>query len=153
MNGKMLKLMAKDAQDVQVLAAVLQDAVAPVCDMTYRTDEKAFVMVVQRFCWDCAADKQEDEGAGEDEPPAQVYRRINSALDANGVLGVQFQGLNPNNPATMLELLTINLEDGYLQMIFAGGGRLRLKLAPEWAVRLQDFGESWPTTCLPRHVT
>jgi len=146
-----LKLLAQDADDIQVMAAVLQDAIAPVCDMTYRASEKGFVMVVQRFCWDVAPPAEADAAPpANDEAPLCVFERINCALDIEGVEAVQFSGINPNDPAAMLDLLTLSVEDGFLQFVFAGGGKLRLKLA-DWRVRLRDFGESWPTTHCPRH--
>jgi len=132
------------------MAAVLQDAVAPVCDMTFRKAEKNFVMVVQRFCWDAAANDADLPKAETGEPPLCVFERVNCALDIEGVEAVQFSGINPNDPAAMLDLLTLSVEDGFLQFVFAGGGKLRLKLA-DWRVKLHDFGESWPTTHCPRH--
>ena len=153
MTNKPLKLLAKDGEDIQVIAAVLQDSIVPACDMAYRAGEKSFVMVVHRFCWDGVMN---DLGliiplpANEDGSPC--YERISCALDITGVEGVKFHGLNPNDPAAMFELLTITMEEDRLDIIFAGNGKLRLKLA-NWAARLQDFGESWPTTHCPRHAT
>ena len=50
----------------------------------------------------------------------------------------------------MLDLLTILLEDGCLRIIFAGGAQLRLKLG-NWQLRIEDFGEPWPTVHQPHH--
>lgn len=154
MNPQHLKLLAQDAQDIQVMSAVLQDAIAPVSDMTYRAAEKNFVMVVQRFCWDSNDGEQAQETlpSNEDEPALQVYERISCAFDVEGVESVQFMGLDVENPAAMLDLLTISADEGALVMIFAGGGKLRLQLK-NWRARLHDFGESWPTTHCPRHAT
>lgn len=149
MTTQPLKLLAQDGEDIQIMAAVLQDAIAPACDMTFRADEKSFVMVVQRFRWDCI---QVREMPANDPDPGTCYERINCALDVSGVESVKFLGINPNDPAAMLDLLTIALDGDFLQLVFAGGGKLRLKLQ-NWCVRLQDFGESWPTTHCPRHTT
>jgi len=149
MTTPLLKLMAQDAEDIQVMSAVLQDAIAPVCDMTYRPLEKSFVMVVQRFMWDCL---QVRELPANDPDPDFAFERINCAVDVEGVESVQFMAINPNDPAAMLDLLTLSFVNGHLEFIFAGGGKLRLTLA-NWRVRMCDFGESWPTTHCPRHVT
>lgn len=149
MTDQPLKLFAQDAEDIQVVAAVLQDAIAPTCDMVYRAGEKSFVMVVQRFKWDCL--QVREIPANDTEKPC-AYERINSALDIEGVEAVQFMGINPNDPAAMLDLLTISYEAPYLHFIFAGEGRLRLKLGA-WRLKLHDFGESWPTTHCPCHAT
>ena len=50
----MLKLKAQDVEDLQVISAVLQDAIVPVCDMTWRPEDKNFIMVVQRLCREAA---------------------------------------------------------------------------------------------------
>ncbi|MDD3182917.1 MAG: DUF2948 family protein [Alphaproteobacteria bacterium] len=154
MTGHPLKLLAQDAQDIQVMSAVLQDAIAPVIDMTFRASEKTFVMVVQRFCWDCAQDGQGQETlpASEDEPALRVFERINCAVDVEGVEAVHVMGIDLHNTATLLDLLTISLEEDALLLIFAGGGKIRVQLK-NWRVRLLDFGESWPTTHCPRHTT
>jgi len=152
MTSLSLKLLARDAEDVQVLAAVLQDAIAPTCEMVYRAAQKNFVMVVQRFKWDGMA-----EGGAVLSPPANedeacCFERVNCAIDIAGVEGVQFMGINPNDPAAMLELLTIELTPPYLSFLFAGEGKMRLKVA-DWSLKLCDFGESWPTAHCPRHAT
>lgn len=155
MTSKTLKLLAQDAQDVQVIAAVLQDAIAPLADMTFRAAETSFVMVVQRFCWDDAALSGHGllaQAASEDEPALEVFERINCALDIEGVESVQTLGIDTGNPAMILELLTIAADDDALELIFAGGGKIRLN-AKKWRIRLHDFGESWPTTHCPRHAT
>ncbi len=139
MNGELLKLLAKDEADIQVIAAVLQDAIAPVSEMKYLPAEKNFVLVVQRFCWDCAR-----EGAD--------YQRIETALDIEGVENVQFMGFDPAETAGMLELLTITIEGDALQLVFAGEARLKLKVG-DWTLKMRDFGEPWPTTHKPSHVT
>jgi len=150
MTPQTLKLLAQDAEDVQVMSAVLQDAIAPVCDMTYRPAEKSFVMVVQRFMWDCL--QVREVPANDPDPDGSCcYDRVNCAVDVAGVESVQFMAINPNDPAAMLDLLTMTFEGDHLDFVFAGGGKLRLKLA-NWRLSMQDFGESWPTTHCPRHA-
>src|SRR3546814_7403897 len=48
---KPLKLRAHDPADMDVVAALLQDALVPLGDMTYLAKEKRFVMVANRFRW------------------------------------------------------------------------------------------------------
>src|SRR3546814_2045479 len=59
---KPLKLRAHDPADMDVVAALLQDALVPLGDMTYLAKEKRFVMVANRFRW--------HGDASDDEPPA-----------------------------------------------------------------------------------
>jgi len=141
MSEPLLKLLAQDDQDLQVMAAILQDSIAPVCEMRYVASEKNFLLVVHRFCWDRA----KEEGAA-------AFERITCALDIQGIESVQFIGFDPKAPGTMLDLLTLMSEPGCLQLVFAAGAQIRLK-GQNWRIRLMDFGESWPTTHLPRHLT
>lgn len=147
MTGKPLKLLAKDAEDIETLAAVLQDAIVPACDMVFEGRQKSFVMVVQRFMWD---NMQAVGLPANDVAPDIVYERVNCALNIEGAVQVQFTGMNPNDPAAIFELLTIRLQEPYLYFVFAGDGQLRLKLA-NWVLKIEDFGESWPTTHCPCH--
>jgi hypothetical protein len=141
MSGKLLKLKAKDAEDLQVISTVLQDAIVPVCDMIYRPEEKDFVMVAQRFC--CEG-KERAATTG-------CFERICSALHIKGVEAAQLQGIDLAKTDAMLDLLAVMPEGKVLQLIFAGGGKIRLQLG-DWVVILEDFGEPWPTTQQPQHV-
>lgn len=134
--GKLLKLRAEDAEDVQVMSAVLQDSIVPVCDMTYRPQSKSFVMVAQRLC-------REAEGAKPE--------RICSALTISGVTNVQMRGFDQQQPDLLLDLLAVILDPArQLTLIFAGNARIRLDLAG-WKAALEDFGEPWPALCSPCH--
>jgi hypothetical protein len=142
-----LKLIARDTEDVAVLAAVLQDAIAPVSDMIYRAADKNFIMVVHRFRWDCAE-------AGQAAPPKPdcCFERICCAVNVQGVISVQLQGFAQGEQGRMLDLLTVIEEDGSLQFIFAGDARIKLTLE-KLHLFLEDFGEAWPTQRQPCHVT
>jgi hypothetical protein len=145
MTTQPLKLLAKDVEDVQVMSAVLQDAIVPACDMTFHKKEASFVMEVQRFKWD-GMNPRLPRAAND----VDVYERISCAVEVQGVQQVQFSGMNPNDPAAMFELLALRLEGDHLYFIFAGEGQMRLTLA-DWSMKLADFGEAWPTTHCPSH--
>ncbi len=138
MTGKPLKLRAKDVEDMQVISAVLQDAIAPVCDMAYRPEEKDFVMVVQRFC----RESHDKEGT--------CFERMRSAVHVLGVESAQLQNIDQSRSEDMLDLLAVMLDKDGLQLVFAGGGKIRLKLG-DWSLILEDFGEPWPASCEPCH--
>jgi len=134
----LLKLRAQDSEDVQVISAVLQDAIAPACDMQYQSEAKNFVMVVQRL-------RRETAGAPE---------RICSALTIKGVMAVQTQGIDLRVTDRILDLLAIMVNAGtdkpFLTLIFAGDAKIRLEVS-DWAAALEDFGEPWPAQCNPCH--
>src|SRR3546814_12419703 len=47
-----LKLRARDDEDLQALAALLQDALVPLSDMLYEPELRRFALVVNRFMWE-----------------------------------------------------------------------------------------------------
>ena len=138
MSAKLLKLRAEDTEDVQVISAVLQDAIVPVCDMAFEPDTQSFVIVAQRL-----RREEAENGAAE---------RICSALTVKGVTSVQTFGFDRRQRERMLDLLAIMIEPGAKQasLIFAGDARIRLELA-EWGFAVEDFGAAWPALCKPCH--
>ncbi len=134
MSGAPLKLKAQDAEDVQVISAVLQDAIAPVCDMIYRADDKNFIMVVHRL-------RREVEDGPE---------RICCAVNLSGIDAVQTQGIDLSNQEQILELLAIMPEGNAMQFIFAGNAKIKIE-AKKWSMIVEDFGEAWPASCSPCH--
>lgn len=135
-----LRLQAKDAEDIQVISAILQDAIIPLCDITYRQEEKSFILVAQRL-------RKETVAANPDTP----CERICSAIDLRGAESVQSHNMDLAQAAgQMLELLMMQLEGNILTLLFAGDSRIRVQLG-HWSLRLQDFGEPWPISCPPCH--
>ena len=48
----LLKLMAMDDEDLEILSAHLQDAVVKVADLDWRCGEKRFIAALNRFAWE-----------------------------------------------------------------------------------------------------
>jgi hypothetical protein len=132
----LLKLQAKDAEDMQTVSAVMQDAIAPVCDMTWRAQDKNFIMVVQRL----RRETSNPDG----------LERICCAINIRGAEAVQTHGINLNDQNRMLDLLMISAEDNAVQFLFASDARIRVQL-DNWSIIVEDFGETWPAGCEPCH--
>jgi hypothetical protein len=158
---KPLKLRARDPADMDVVAALLQDALVPLVDMAYLAREKRFVMVANRFRWhgdpaedelpSAPAPQPEDEDvafAEEGEPPP--FERVNSGLCFDKVLQVRYRGLKPGGKDEILNLLTIDSRPDAITLIFAGDAAIRLEVE---AIRchLEDIGHPWPTRWRPHH--
>ena len=47
-----LKLYARDAEDMAVISAHLQDAVGQIGDMAYEAEAQRFVLLTNRYCWE-----------------------------------------------------------------------------------------------------
>jgi hypothetical protein len=135
-----LRLRAADAEDFRVVAACLQDALVPVGEMVFDPAGREFVLVANRYCW-------EGEPANSAGKPGM---RVHCALHFTGVDAVRRRSLDPLAHGTILDLLTVDLRDGAVELLFAGDAAIRLEGAAI-GCRLRDLGEPWPAAARPRH--
>jgi hypothetical protein len=142
-----LKLVALDGEDLEVLAAHLQDAVLLVGDIAYLPKEERFAALVNRFDWASAL----TDGAN----GRKSYERRRSALRFERVRSCQTLHIRTQAKDAVLSLLTISFEptdppSGYLLLTFAGGAAVRLEVDYIEAT-LTDLGPVWRTRLQPRH--
>jgi len=140
----LLKLDALDEDDLGIISAHLQDAVGRIGDMAYLPQEQNFALVLNRFDWNSAS-KGRTEG----------YRRRRAGLQIARVLSARSRNMRQGNGDAVVELLAIGFEPGetpagHINLIFAGGGAVRLEVECI-EVRLSDLGAEWTTTSLPHH--
>lgn len=133
-----LQLLAQDAEDLAVVSAALQDAVAKVGDIVFEAKARRLTIAFNRYRWE----------AGEGQ-------RVRAALQLGGVLGVQARRIRRERPDAVLSLLALAFEPheapgGALTLSFAGGGDLRVNVECIDAV-LADISEPWPTPRTPAH--
>ncbi len=133
-----LKLLAEDADDLAVVSAALQDAVAKVGDIGWEPKARRLTIAFNRFRWE-AGQKQ----------------RVRSALQLGGVMKVQTRKLRRERRDAVVELLALTFEPGeapggVLTFSFAGGGDLRAEVECVDAV-LADLSQPWPTPRAPAH--
>ena len=174
-----LKLRAQDAEDLRALAVCLQDALVPLAEVAYLQSEKRFVMVANRFRWergaqeaagnapgdapgDAAGDAAGDVSGGvardetsdarfEETEAGPRYQRVHCAICFDRVRNVQFRNLDPRRKDQILSLLTLEAEPGAIQLLFSGGGAIRLEVS-DIRCHLEDLGEPWPTRWRPSHA-
>ena len=149
----MLKLRARDADDLQVMAALLQDAIVPVSEMLFLPNAQRFIVVANRFrAESAAAPESPAEGDASFEDRSRPHHeRIHCGLRFDRVRKVRHRGFDRRARGEMLNLLTILAGEGGIDLIFAGGADLHLDCAAI-DVRLEDIGEAWPTRWRPRHA-
>ncbi len=138
-----LTLAAEDAADLEVISARLQDAVAQMKDLVYLPKRRRFAAVFNRFQWEA------DQKKGD--------LRVRSGLHFDGVLSVKSQNLKLGAPEAVVSLLAIRFtpkgaEDpgGEVELIFAGGGALRLEVEVIDA-GLSDLTGVWAARGRPEH--
>jgi hypothetical protein len=148
-----IRLMAKDAEDLAVIASCLQDAVVPLSEMRFLKGEKRFVMLVNRFRWEAAGEAPGPEQNGDaNYADASPNQRINSGVCIDGVTAVRSRDIDRAKPSKFLSLMTIGLDGpNRLNLLFSGGGAIQLDIESP-SVFLQDFGEAWPTQWRPDHA-
>jgi Protein of unknown function (DUF2948) len=132
-----LRLKAEDREDLAVIAACLQDALVLVGDLAHMPDDQEFVMVVNRFGWEAAA-------------RGRPMMRITCGVVFGGVTGIETRGFDRQDSDRILSLLTLKAHDGGIELVFSGRAALRL-LTPSIRCRIEDVGESWPTSWRPQH--
>jgi hypothetical protein len=120
---KPLRLQALDAKDLQVISALVQDAVFPITELKWLQKERRFAALLNRFRWeDLAAAKQRN----------RPVERVQSVLSISDVLKVSSQGIDRADKDLILSVLTIGFEPGA-----DGTGRIELTLAGDGAVSLE----------------
>jgi hypothetical protein len=150
-----LKLIARDAEDLALIASCLQDAIVPLNEMRYLAAERRFILVANRFRWErakrAAAKAPPIDASFEDNDQYPgTHQRIHSGLCIDRVLAVRSRDVDRDRPDQFLSLLTVQYEPGKLDFVFAGGGVVQLEVE---ALNLffQDLGEAWPTQWKPQH--
>lgn len=118
-----LNLGALDADDLQVLSALAQDAVFPVTEMTWRAKDKRFAILLNRFRWE---DVDAAQTRGRD------VERVQSLLVIEHVLSVASQGVDRSDKDMILSLLSMSheaSEEGdVLTLTLAGDGAIKLSV-------------------------
>ena len=116
---KPLRLIAFEVDDLHVISTMVQDAVLPVSEMSWRPKEQRFALLLNRFRWEAT-----QLGCAE---------RVQAVLSFEDVQSIQTQGFNRADPDSVLSLLNITFEadtdgTGYCIVTLAGDGAIRLKV-------------------------
>ncbi|HEX8569880.1 MAG TPA: DUF2948 family protein [Caulobacteraceae bacterium] len=141
-GARPLRLLAEDADDLQVISAALQDAIVKVGDILHEPQARRLTVVLNRFRWESSR-----------------HERVRAALQLGGVLDVKSRRIRREAKTAVLSLLAVTFEPngdaedpgGTLVLTFAGGGDLRADVEALDAV-LADLSAPWPTPRAPRHA-
>jgi hypothetical protein len=139
----LLKLMAEDAADLDIIGAAVQDALLRVGDITLDKKARRFAMLVNRFRW---------EEARETGP----YERVRAALSFEGVLSVKSRKVRLDSKEALASILSVTFTPdeeppgGKVSLLLAGGGEIELEVECLDALLL-DMGAAWQTPRRPDH--
>ena len=133
-----LRLLAQDAEDLEVISAAMQDAVAKVGEVSYEPKARRLTIAFNRYRWEAAGSE-----------------RVRSGLQLGGVLNVQTRRIRRSPRDAVIEVLAVTFEPGeapggVVTIACAGGGDLRATVECVEAV-LADVSQPWPTPRKPAH--
>jgi hypothetical protein len=134
-----LRLLAQDADDLEIISAAMQDAVAKVGDISFEPKARRLTIAFNRYCWE-----------------AEGGIRVRSGLQLGGVLRVQARKIRRGVKDGVIEVLAVTFEPGeapggMVTISCAGGGDLRAEVECVDAV-LADVSQPWPTPRAPSHA-
>lgn len=133
-----LRLLAQDTDDLAIISAAMQDAVAKIGDINFEPKARLLTIAFNRYCWESGGST-----------------RVRSALQLGGVMKVQARKIRRGARDAVLEVLAVTFDEGaapggMVTISCAGGGDLRAEVECIDAV-LADVSEPWPTPRAPAH--
>ncbi len=141
-----LRLMAADAEDLRVVSALCQDAVAQTSEMSWKPSKRQFALLLNRFRWEYHANR-----------PGQPAERVQSTLVVEDALKVRANGVDPAERDLILSLLSVEFEpgedgQGTLRLILAGDGEIAVEVEA-LNVMLTDVTRPYlaPSRKVPEH--
>jgi hypothetical protein len=143
MKQSELTLAAEDAEDLEIVSARLQDAVAHLKDFAWLPKKRRFVALFNRFKW-------EEKGKRTD-------LRVRALLHFDDVLSVKSKGLKRGAPEAVVSLLAVSFAPraaddpaGTVELLFASGGTIRLEVEC-LSAGLTDVSGDWAARGRPDH--
>jgi hypothetical protein len=140
----LLKLVALDGDDIEVVSAHLQDAVIKPTDIRWRPGEHRVVVALDRFDWEAASGQ------------SPKFQRRRSALRFERVTSCKCRKVEQDAEPGTLNLLAVaflesDAPGGVVTLTFSGGAALRLEVECLEA-ELADLGPAWAAECCPAHL-
>jgi hypothetical protein len=138
---KPLRLMAHDADDLALMAALTQDAVLKVSDMVYDPRARALSLSLSRFCHETGR-----------------ALRTFSGLRIDNITALKYRGFEPKDTHAVLDMLDIFVEPKddlahILTLRFAGAHDTDIRVEVEAIeVMLVDMGAPRRVKSQPNHV-
>ncbi|RPE66963.1 DUF2948 family protein [Pacificibacter maritimus] len=119
-----LMLKAHDTDDLTILSALCQDAIVPVGEISYNTEQRRFAMLLNRFRW---------EDVDRATKHKRSVERVQSVLLFDDVLTAKSSGVSAKDKETVISILSITFTagpdgTGTALITLAGDGEIHLAL-------------------------
>lgn len=135
-------LMAADAEDLQTISAMLQDAIVKVGDIAFLKEERRFAFVANRFMWEA---KRGLFSQGQ---------RVRAGVHFDDVQTVRARAVKMTNKEALLDILSLEWDGsedgGTITINLAGGGLIALDVGAI-NVTVKDISEPWRARRKPDH--
>jgi hypothetical protein len=138
-----LRLLARDEEDLTIVAAHLQDALLPLVSMVFEPKKATFTVLANRFCW---------EHPPHDHEGKPIHHRIHSGICFRNVETVHYRGFDRKKGPEILNLITLKANKGEaVHMLCSGNHEIRIK-TKDLHCHLGDIHHPWPTRKKPTHL-
>lgn len=135
------RLLARDTEDLDVISALLQDAILLVKESAWLPAENRFAFVANRFRWE----------------EKSMRERVRTGVHFDTVAAVRARGVNLEAVDTPITILAVSFEQGPvppsgdLVIACAGGGDIRLSVEAI-EIGMADISKPWKAQRIPRHM-
>ena len=140
---QLLKILALEPDDLQVISTHMQDAIIRIADLNYGRKSRQFVLVANRF-------------EGEASETTKIGHRRRTGVTFSQVTNVRSSKISQGVGEAVLSLLAIEFlagktaPDGVIKLMFSGGGIIELDVECVEA-QMEDLGPRWATGNIPNH--
>ena len=132
-----LKLHAQSSDDVEMLSALLQDALIAGADMVFDKAENTFMLVANRYCWEL-------QDAGQ-------QMRCMCGVKFGTIGAVRTRGMTADK-TQFYNLLAIEYDKAaqHIMLVFSGGVGIQLEVSSIMII-VRDLAEPHPSFARPDH--
>ena len=141
MEFEHLKLKATNHEQVDVISALLQDAIFHINMCSFDEDnEKCLRLLFNRFCWEC-----EDEDT-------LVHYRVHTVIYIHHVEAIYAnKQIKEHSRGDFLSLLGMHsTNENEIILLFSGNRQVKIEVS-EILLYMQDINNPWPTYTTPHH--
>lgn len=141
-----LRLRAETPADLEVVSALVQDAVGQTSDTAWMPKQRRFTALLNRFRWEDAAAARRQ---GRD------FERVRALLTVDTALAVRASGVDPADPNMVLSVLALAFDPGedgagVLRLVLAGDGEIAIAVET-LEVTLTDVTRPYRARAVPSH--
>jgi hypothetical protein len=132
-----LKLHAQSSDDIEMLSALLQDALIAGADMVFDKAENTFILVANRYCWEL-------QDAGQ-------QMRCMCGVKFGTIGAVRTRGMTADK-TQFYNLLAIEYDKAaqHIMLVFSGGVGIQLEVSSIMII-VRDLAEPHPSFARPDH--